>query len=275
MNLPVKLRISFSELHYRMTLDPFYGRENTASESIINHIFHDNSENTLFLQFRNKYFSKPLIRNDHQRQLIYLWCQRLDLPSYYDGDFPDWQMVDYLDEQLENSEIQLNELKSFLRKNLWPLPEAFFPDEVDNTRRKIELVDDEFNQAFNDFVIVLPKLEGELEELKNTPVISMAERAQKHDEIVILESHIKAIHAGKIRTDLIKDIQNNDYTKLAWINIAKSRANELLNQDSSLTVKELATQVYKYLKTENIKGRGNKEITKENIRRNALAGIKS
>lgn len=195
-----KCTITFGELHHYMMLDPFYGVESSATDSIINGIYLENTGNARYNQFENHFTSSPC-KNDQHRYLIYLWCGLMGLPAYRDSALLNWQWNDFLENWTQDFEIRLDELRDFLRQHLWPLPAAFFPSEVDNTERKVALDEAEFVRTFHEITSVLPLLEDKLEELKKIPPESMKARQQKKIEIENIEQQIAAINPGNNKND--------------------------------------------------------------------------
>lgn len=178
-----------------MVQDPYYGINFSITKSIIDETYDKNSTNIMYLHFKNRCSSIPS-KGDYTRELIYLWCGLCGLQTYRNEKLFQWDWETNLDNWSEDFEIQLNELKTFLRKNLLPLPMDFFPDEPDNTKRKIEMDEEEFNRAFESFAVELPKLEENLKELQKIQPENMAAREQKKNEIQSIELEIEAIRTG-------------------------------------------------------------------------------
>jgi len=124
-----ELYVRFKELHHFLILDPYYGVHSDKIESMIDKIYQINSENVLFLQFKNK-FNLTLCRTDKQRHLIYLWCGLLGLNTFRKGSLLKWQWNDFLENWNRDFDINLTELNFFLEEHSWPLPVAFFPDKI-------------------------------------------------------------------------------------------------------------------------------------------------
>lgn len=192
--------IRFEELHYFVMLDPFYGVESAATESIINSIYRDNLVNPPFQRFSRRFSLLPC-KTDKQRHLIYLWCGLMGLPAYRNNQPLGWQREEFLDHWTEDFDLRLDEVKEFLRKHSWPLPTWSYPDEVDNTERKIALDEAEFEAAFHDISVVLPQLEADLAEVKAIQPESMVALQQKREEVNELERRITAIKNGHHSND--------------------------------------------------------------------------
>jgi len=132
------------------------------------------------------------------RHLVYSWCGLLGLRYSRNGQLLDNPEFDILDNWSKDFEIKLEDLKVFLRKNSWPLPVKCFEDEPDNTERKIDLSDKEFQKAYLLQIELAPKLQQQLEELKNIQPGSLDEQELKLKEITKLENQIKAIMNSEI-----------------------------------------------------------------------------
>ncbi|MCP5408346.1 MAG: hypothetical protein H6963_03490 [Chromatiaceae bacterium] len=191
-NESTSTNISLAKLNYYMMTDPFYGKESTAIESIIDNIYRNNAGTDLFQQFRRR-FSRLPCKADNQRHLIYIWCGLLGLPAYRNDALLNWQREDFLDHWKEDFDLRLNEIKLFLRKHALPLPTRFFPYEVDNTERKLALSNVEFEKAFHDFTVLLPQLEKELAEIDTIQPESMKARQEKKAEKARIEQQIAVI----------------------------------------------------------------------------------
>lgn len=191
-NQPQDINISFNELHHYMQLDSYYGNNSIATLSIINGLYNTNSDNDLFQRF-DKRFSQLPCKGDQVRHLIYYWCGLMQLPTYLNGSPTNWQREDFLDNWMKDFDLNLGELKNFLRANSWPLPVKVFPNETDNTQNKVSLDEAEFEHAFNDFSVILPKLKYELAELLNIQPENIEALKYKKTEIERLEQQIAEI----------------------------------------------------------------------------------
>ena len=183
--------IKFDELHHYMTIDPYYGVDSAATESIIRGIYRE-SANDLLSVYRQNYSLKPF-KSDVVRELIYLWCGFMGLPAYQNGGALHWKKFDFLDNWKESFQIKILELKDFLRKHQWPLPSKIFPEEVDSTERKILLDDKEYKKAFDDFSIKLPTLRLQLQELQQIQPESIEAYSKKNSEIEQIKQQIESI----------------------------------------------------------------------------------
>lgn len=195
MNKQHAKTITFEQLHHFMMLDPYYHVKASATESIINSIYRANADNPLYRSFKNRFSVLPC-KKDHQRHLIYLWCGMMGLPSYRDGTALNWGWKGFLDNWTQDFDIRLSELQDFLRQHSWPLPSTFFPDDADNTKNKVAQSGEEYDRAWDDFVIQLPKLEEELAELQKIQPESMKALEKKNSEIAKIEREIQNIYAG-------------------------------------------------------------------------------
>jgi len=223
-NLIQDISISFNELHHYMQLDPFYGMDPTITLSIVNDLHNKHSGNDLIQRFDNR-FSRLPCKGDHVRHLIYFWCGFMQLPAYLNGSRINWQREDFIDNWTKNFDLNLDELKSFLRANNWPLPVMIFPNEMDNTQNKVSLDKAEYERIFNDFADKLPKLVAELAELKEIQPANMKERQLKKDEITNLEKQIDEIRFG-VNEKKSTDQNNFEVGSSEWRSkIAKKAAN--------------------------------------------------
>jgi hypothetical protein len=186
----------FSELHHFLMTDPYYGVDSAAAESIVNNIYQNNSSNVLFQGFRDKFSQSPC-KADTQMQLIYLWCGFLGLPTYSGDQILRREAVEFLINWADDFDLRVDEIKLFLRKYKMPLPSNLFPDDMDNTERKLALDEVTYEAAFHDFAVVLPKLKKDLLELENILPESIAARKEKKSEIDSLKIQIDAISNGK------------------------------------------------------------------------------
>lgn len=227
--------ISFSELHHTMTLDPFYEVESVATESVINSIYHENSGNPYFEQFKHRFSLLPC-KADKQRHLIYLWCGLMGLPGYTENQVLDWQREEFLDHWTEGFDLRLNEIKEFLRKHRWPLPSRLFPNEVDNSERKLALDEAMYEAAFHDFTVVLPQLKKDLAELLAIQPESMDARQRKKDEIEQIKRRIEVIMTGSPG----ETSQSSTSTRNTKLQIA---ANELAEQMKKENHKNITKRV--------------------------------
>ncbi|MEJ1382030.1 MAG: hypothetical protein RPU52_06270 [Candidatus Sedimenticola sp. (ex Thyasira tokunagai)] len=189
------MKISFKELHHHLMLDPYYGLESPATEAIINRAYRDNAESALYQQFSNRFYLVPC-KTDKQRHLIYLWCGLMGLPAYREDSPLGWQREEFLEHWTEDFDLKLDEIRKFLRKYKWPLPTCIFPDDADNTERRVALGKAEYDAAFHDFTVELPILEDELAGIKKNHPKSIEELQQKKDLIDEINRQITAIKCG-------------------------------------------------------------------------------
>lgn len=231
-----------------MKLDPYYGVESAATQSIVNGIYRKQEGIKQYQEFINRFVLLPC-KSDQQRHLGYLWCGMMGLQPYRKGSPLNWRWRDLLENWTQDFEIRLDELKKLLRHHSYPLPVYFFSDEKDNTERKVELEEAEFDRAFHDFSIVLPQLKADLAELKGIQPNSMKERQQKKDEIKRIEQQIKAIESGnhsvikppkqQITASMVKQSANNKTPYIAY-----PKAIKLLGERLDATPEELAAWIW-------------------------------
>jgi len=74
-----------------------------------------------------------VIKYDIHRELIYLWCSFLGLPTYRKGKRLEWSWRDLVDHWNVDFEFKEDELREFLRRQKLPLPGEFFPNEPDRS----------------------------------------------------------------------------------------------------------------------------------------------
>jgi len=191
-NQPQDISISFNELHHYMQLDPFYGNNSIATMSIVNGLHKKNSNNDLYQRF-DKRFNQLPCKGEHVRHLIYYWCGLMQLPTYLNKSPTNWQREDFLDNWMKDFDLNLGELKNFLRANNWPLPVNIFPNEVDNTENKVSMDETEFERAFNDFSVILPKLKYKLAELLDIKPENIKALKYKNAEIERFKQQIAEI----------------------------------------------------------------------------------
>lgn len=242
--------ITFSDLRDCLMLDPFYGvkSELAATQSIINNIHHRNNGNQQYKGFKDRFGLLPC-SNDQQHQLVYLWCGTMGLPAYRNGTPLAWKWRDFLENWTQGFEIPLDELRDFLRSHSYPLPVAFFPDEVDNTERKVSLEEVEFDQAFHEAIVVIPELKHDLAELKGIRPSSMKKRQQKKDAIKKIEQQIKAIKSRNNNTTEPRQQQTRppmvkQDADLPNPYIAYPKAIKLLDERLNTTPEELAAWIW-------------------------------
>lgn len=219
---PQNTMTCFSEFHHILMIDPFYGVGSAATESILNNIYRQNAVNILFQNFRTRFSQSPC-KADIHRHLIYLWCGLMGLPGYSGNQTLDWHSEEFLEHWTNNFDLRLDELREFLRKHELPLPSRFFPDDVDNTERRLALDESAYQSAFHDFAIILPQLREDLEELRAIQPESMDARQRKKDEIEQIKRRIDVIMTGSPG----ETSQSSTSTRNTELQIA---ANELAEQ---------------------------------------------
>jgi len=184
--------IKASELEFYLMLDPFYGVNNTGCESVISEISGDDLFANKAARVTSQFSVSPL-KSNQQKLLVYLWCGAMNLPTDKTSGPPNWNWHEHMTHGTEAFNIRLSDLMSLLRSRRWPLPFEFFASSPDNSQRKMELTDREYETAFTGFALKLPALEHELAEVTAIQPASMAERQQKKDELARLEGEIANI----------------------------------------------------------------------------------
>ncbi|MBV1884532.1 MAG: hypothetical protein KUG82_23025 [Pseudomonadales bacterium] len=212
-----QFRVSLDELHLALCHDPYYGFEPallrkinysefgpiipshtddkdapTPNKSIpiIESLYRDHESNVIFAGFQRQFSVKPCKAN-HQLHLLLLWCGPMGLPSHQNNELMRCQPMDYLENWTQEFEIQLDDLKDFLRENNLPLPVAYFPTYADNTKNKTTVDATKFQQ----YAVELPQLENRLAELKQIQPENMTEDAAKQDAVSKIEKQIQLIIA--------------------------------------------------------------------------------
>jgi len=188
--------VSFSELHHILQLDPYYGLSSGATPSLIRTIYEGNEDKNSYHNFKTRFSFLPC-KSEQQRHLLYIWCGLMGLTTYQNGRPTTWKWQDYLKHWTTDFDIDIGELRSFLRKNEYPLPIAVYPDELDNTKNKVMRSDEEFTRAFHEFAVLLPALKADLDELQKIQPESIAARQEKKKEIAAIEKQIAAIYRSK------------------------------------------------------------------------------
>lgn len=187
--------VRFKEIHQFLILDPFYGSNNTSIDSVIDRIYQSNSNNALFGQFYDN-FQNLRIKTDKQRHLIYLWCGLMGLPCSINNNVITWHWSDYLTNWTKDFDIYIDDLKEFLRQHSLPLPMHFFPDDIDNTKKKSELNSTDSKITMHEFETLLPKLEKELMLLTNIQPESMAAHHEREKKIKKVQLQIDSLKNG-------------------------------------------------------------------------------
>jgi hypothetical protein len=72
----------------------------------------------------------------------------MGLPAYQQGSQVDWRLEELAERWTEDFDIDLDELKAFLRHHKWPLPINFFPSEPDNSEAKVRLEHSEYTEGW-------------------------------------------------------------------------------------------------------------------------------
>jgi len=167
------LSVTFEEFEHVLQQDIFYGVIACVGiEFIIQDIYIKNEENILFRQFKSQYSNFGSFKGTtQQRELIYIWCGLLNLPTYVNDKAYDWDWKDIFKTAPLNYTIKKKDLKEFLRRHSYPLPYAIFPKEKDNTNNKTEEKhsEDEFDEAYREIQTEwLSQRKLNLKELKST-----------------------------------------------------------------------------------------------------------
>lgn len=191
---PTKDAVLVIQLYQILSEDLFYGIESAATPAIVNGLFRDNKRNEEYLSLMKRLSESPHL--DEYSELICLWCGMMGLPAYQDGKMLDWRWREFLDHWEQDFEIQLADLRNFLREHEWPLPAALFPDEKDNTCRKVKADKDEAGIHFDMLAEHEKSIKKELHDLKETPPESMAARKAKKAETEKLEKQLENLYQG-------------------------------------------------------------------------------
>jgi hypothetical protein len=142
-------------------------------------------------------------KSDRLRFLVYTWCGPLGLPYTRDGHSIENQEIDILKNWSKEFEIKLEDLKVFLRNNNWPLPVRIFGGEPDNTQKKVDLTDQQFQLSYDLKVVLLTKIQKELQELNNIQSASIDELERKTKKVDQHETRIQAIVDLEITEDSV------------------------------------------------------------------------
>ena len=247
-----ELSVTFKELEHVLQHDPYYGvTASVATECLIRDIYSDNADNVLFRQFKSRYSSFASFKSTPpQRELIYIWCGLLNLPTYVNDEMYDWNWDNIFKVETLDFSIKKNDLEAFSRNHSYPLPHALFPDEKDNTQYKVELEDDEFDQAIHEInTSLLEDKEQQLAILQNITINGT-------------EDYDRYIYKVENLTAEIEDIKTE-------LGISKP-------ENESPT--ERKTRLHKWLKEEDLKLNGKrgslkKTAEREGISRQALSEI--
>lgn len=178
-------KVDFWELRRCLMLDPLYGDEtnatppmfNAATPAMINGIYRDNQRDVRYTRFDGAFSWTPPIKEDRYRELICLWCL-MGLPNYQHNQRLDWRPEEFAERWSEDFDIQLDELKAFLRRHKWPLPIAFFPSEPDNSEAKLNIEQAEFSEGW-DKLQELAKLESQIADWGSKTAKTVTEELRK------------------------------------------------------------------------------------------------
>jgi|GEM_PF-5612432 len=186
--------IRYHELLHFMIIDPFYGHDAEATNFLIRSIYKEHAHDPRFRNFRDGFSLKPC-KSEAQQHLIYIWCALMGLPAYRDGKLLAWSANDFLSNWTADFDLNRTELQGFLRQHELPLPTYYFPDEIDNTERKVALDDETYAQA-NDFAVELPRLENKLDELESCRPETWQDKKERDEAIAEVQQQIQVIKSG-------------------------------------------------------------------------------
>jgi hypothetical protein len=174
---------------YDPALVTIYETDSEETKSILDAIYQGKANRHNFkVRFRRLPCKTELLRH-----LVYSWCGLLGLRYTRNGQSPDNQELDILQNWSKDFSVQTEDLKIFLRNNSWPLPVNIFAEEPDNTQNKIGLPDREYKRRFRNEVELLPQLEERLREIKAIQPESMEADEKKQQKIQDLSKEIEVL----------------------------------------------------------------------------------
>jgi len=148
--------LSVKELHQYLHLDEYYGPDTTNTKEAVLEIYRQNENKIQYRNFRSD-FSEKYYKNDHIRELIFLWFGFMGLAAYKNEkpvSIKSDQMIIHVGEMFDYY-FDENELKRFLINNKYPLPHTYFPDEPDTPSNRLKpdetkygISDEEIEQYF-------------------------------------------------------------------------------------------------------------------------------
>lgn len=211
---------------YNPALVTIYQADSENIESILSYIYEVKPHRQ---SFRDAFMRLPCKENQ-LLLLVYSWCGPLGLRYSRNGQSPENQVSDLLSNWTSEFQIQLEDLKVFLRQNGWPLPVSIFSGEADHTHNKVNLSDKEFKKLVREQVELLPNLQRRLKELKAIQPESMAADEKKQQEISKVESKIEVLTGRKLTGNTSKpNMTKREARKLAtqarnldWISQAET-----------------------------------------------------
>jgi hypothetical protein len=195
---------SLQELRDYLIIDPWYGHASETTAAMVKGI-RDNQRDPRFARFRGAFAWTPPIKEDRYRELICLWCL-MGLPAYQQGNRVDWRPEEFAERWREDFDIQLDELKQFLRSHKWPLPVARFPSEPDNSEAKLD-IDQAASPEGWDKAIELGQVESDIEAYEQRPTSPetknhLAELKLKHSRLKSwFANGLDALCAGQNKDD--------------------------------------------------------------------------
>ena len=205
--------ISLEDLNEILQLDVYY---RCATDSLISAIYDAQPTNPTFIRFRST-FTGLACSGHAQRHLIFIWCGLLELKYLRNGKFPQKPNLDVLDNWMRDIDIGEQDLKSFLRKNAWPLPVNIFCSEPDNTKNKVEKSSKIYRRYCYLQLEELPRLERRLRDLNNISPETMIKLKEKEQQQSELEKRIEIVKEGRDpdKKPARKEVRNHNMLMIA------------------------------------------------------------
>jgi len=192
---PPVTMIGFAALHHCLQKDPYYGNDTPITTIMLRDLDQEKEIEPQLEKFETWCSTLPEPQDNH-RQLIYAWCALLGLPGYRNNDLLDWGEEQEPTRAPADFDLNLDEIKTFLSQRKWPVPAQLFPDEANNTKRRLAHSEEAFNQAFHDAAVVVPALELKREELQRIQPESMAALKEKETQIKQIDDEIDRLKFG-------------------------------------------------------------------------------
>ncbi len=129
-----------------------------------------------------------------QLELIHTWCglARLDTYRPRDDRSTGWFGWEYEERCHLDLEIDRDDLKKFLRNWKLPLPAFWFPQDPDNSQRKMALGEPDSELAWDNLVL-LGEIQDEISAWKNTAASSVTERVEGARQLCRLQRERMAV----------------------------------------------------------------------------------
>lgn len=148
--------------------------------------------------------------------LIFSWCGPLGLHYSRKGQSPENQESDLLKNWSKEFQIQLEDMKEFLRKNSWPLPVNIFENEPDNTQKKVNLSNKAYEKLVRKRLVLIPQLKQQLKEVSAIPAESMSAHEKKQQEVTKLNQQIEILmRPSTIHSNSMTPMTKRERGKLA------------------------------------------------------------